>query len=232
MLTPEQLTGRDRSHIVRYDGDDWCCELHPQALTAFLQLRAVALGDGLDIVPLSSFRDFNRQAAIWDAKFRGERTLLDRAGCAMDATCLSGEERVAAILWWSALPGASRHHWGTDFDVIDRAALSGPWHDYRPQLIPAEFAPGGVFAGLGHWLDDHAVEFGFFRPYATDRERGVRPEPWHLSFAPLAIPALNAFSEATLREAIASSTIEGGEAVLAALPMIVSDYVRGIDSAT
>ncbi len=32
-------------------------------------------------------------------------------------------ERVAAILVWSALPGASRHHWGTDCDVIDAAAL-------------------------------------------------------------------------------------------------------------
>ena len=33
-----------------------------------------------------------------------------------------------AILLWSALPGASRHHWGTDFDVFDRAAVPP---DYR-----------------------------------------------------------------------------------------------------
>ncbi len=36
-------------------------------------------------------------------------------------------------------------------------------------------------------------EFGFYRPYAVDRG-GVHPEPWHLSYAPLAQQALAAFS--------------------------------------
>jgi hypothetical protein len=97
--------------------------------------------------------------------------------------------------------------------------------------VPAEFAVDGVFAALSHWLDEHAAEFGFFRPYASDRERGVRPEPWHLSFMPLAVPALASFSEATLRAALEGGAIEGSELVLEKLPSIVEDYVRRIDSA-
>ncbi len=231
MLSPEQLTGRDRSHVVRHDGDDWYCELHPLALDAFLQMRAVALGDGLDIVPVSSFRDFDKQAAIWNAKFRGERPLLDRHGAPLDATGLDDAARVQTILLWSALPGASRHHWGSDFDVIDRAALTGQWQDYQPRLLPEEFGHDGVFGRLGQWLDQYAADFGFFRPYGSDRERGVRPEPWHLSFAPLSVPALAAFDEATLSGALHAGSVAGVEAVLQQLPAIVRDYVRGIDAA-
>ena len=88
-----------------------------------------------------------------------------------------------AILLWSALPGASRHHWGTEIDVIDRAALRPGQH---AQLIPAEYCAEGVFGGLDRWLTEHAGAFGFFRPYDRDRG-GVQPEPWHLSFAPVSV---------------------------------------------
>ena len=84
-------------------------------------MRAAAAADGIDLVAFSSFRDFDRQLAIWNGKFRGERPMQDRAGRPLDALALTPAERVAAILWWSALPGASRHHWGTDIDVMDAA---------------------------------------------------------------------------------------------------------------
>ena len=228
-LTPLQVTGRDASHVVTHEGEGWRCQMHPEALSALLAMRAAALQEGLDIVTLSSFRDYERQANIWNAKFRGERPLLDRSGSPIDASGLSAPERVAAILWWSALPGASRHHWGSDCDVIDRAALRGAWHDYEPQLTSAEFLRSGVFGRLNTWLDAHIAEFGFFRPYASDREHGVRPEPWHLSFAPLSVPTLAAFNQVSLRAAIETGGIEGAAQVLDALPSIYADYVCGID---
>ena len=75
---------------------------------------------------------------------------------------------IDAILTWSALPGASRHHWGSDIDVIDAAAL-GP--GARAQLVAEEFAPGGRFERLNGWLDSNMGRFGFFRPYATVQGR-------------------------------------------------------------
>ncbi|HEX6397833.1 MAG TPA: M15 family metallopeptidase, partial [Steroidobacteraceae bacterium] len=113
----DQLTGRARDHLVELS--DPRCTLHRLVVAPFLAMRAAAAADGIDLVAFSSFRDFDRQLAIWNGKFRGERPMQDRAGKPLDPGSLSAAERVAAILWWSALPGASRHHWGTDFDVMD-----------------------------------------------------------------------------------------------------------------
>ena len=62
-------------------------------------------------------------------------------------------------------------------DVIDAAALPA---GYRVQLVPEEYAPGGVFERLTPWLDANMGRFGFYRPYASDarrrRHRALAPE--------------------------------------------------------
>jgi LAS superfamily LD-carboxypeptidase LdcB len=220
-----EVTGRARTHVVDLDGPR--CTLHPQAASAFIAMRQAAAADGIDLHPASSFRDFARQSAIWNEKFRGERTMLDRSGCAMDGQCLAPAERVEAILWWSALPGASRHHWGTDLDVFDRAAIAP---GTRVHLTPAEFGPGGPFARLDTWLERHMAQFGFFRPYASDHG-GVSPEAWHISYAPVAAVAFEALTLPVLEEAIAQSAIEGRDAILARLDGIRERYVCRTDPA-
>jgi len=179
-------------------------------------------------VPVSSFRDFARQAVIWNAKYRGERTLLGRDGHPLDFAGVERSALVDTILWWSALPGASRHHWGSDLDVIDAAAVPP---DYRVQLVPQEFAPQGVFARLEDWLARHMGEFGFFRPYTTDRG-GVQPEPWHLSYAPISVPALDALTLDVLRDALSHEPIDGLDEVHARLDAIHERYVARIDLPT
>jgi LAS superfamily LD-carboxypeptidase LdcB len=190
-----------------------------------LTLRAAAAADGIDLVPISSFRDFDRQLAIWNGKFRGERPLQDRAGRPLDVTSLPPARRVEAILWWSALPGASRHHWGTDFDVVDAAAMPP---GYRVQLIPAEYRTGGPFHRLTTWLDRHMHGFGFYRPYATDRG-GVAPEPWHLSHAPVAGAAASQLHVEGLRAVLDAAEIEGKAEVLATLERHYSTCVVNVD---
>jgi LAS superfamily LD-carboxypeptidase LdcB len=188
-------------------------------------MRRAALADGFDLVPISSFRDFSRQLTIWNAKFSGQKPLLDAAGCALDPGELSPRERIEAILMWSALPGASRHHWGTDIDIADGNA--GP-PDYRPQLTPEEFAPAGPFAPLAEWLEANAARFGFFRPFRGVLS-GVRPEPWHYSFAPVAETARRSLSAAVLREAIAAAPLLGKDEVLDQLDELHARYVAKID---
>jgi LAS superfamily LD-carboxypeptidase LdcB len=200
------------------------CVLHREAVPAWLALRAEAGRAGIDLVAASSFRDFEHQLRIWNAKFRGERALLDAAGEPLDHASLDEGRIVEAILHWSALPGASRHHWGTEIDVIDGAALPP---GQRPGLLPAEYAPGGVFERLGAWLDAHAGDFGFYRPY--DRYRGgVQPEPWHLSYAPVACAAESCLTPGLLTEALAGADIAGKETVLARLADIHRRYVRSV----
>jgi LAS superfamily LD-carboxypeptidase LdcB len=223
-FSPQELTGRSRGHIV--DIAEPRCSLHHAVVEPFLALRAAAARDGIDLRPLSSFRDFTRQLTIWNEKCRGDRELRDSRGNVVDAGSLDDDALVDTILLWSALPGASRHHWGTDMDVIDAAAMPA---GYRAQLVTEEFAPGGVFCRLNDWLADHAGPFGFYRPYARFRG-GVQPEPWHLSYAPGAEAALQQFSVAVLAQALAECDIEARQAVNRRVPQVVERYVMNLDA--
>ncbi|WP_160152751.1 M15 family metallopeptidase [Microbulbifer sp. ALW1] len=182
--------------------------MHPEALTAFDQLRRDAQEAGFSPTVVSGFRDFERQRAIWNAKAQGLRPLLDSDGCALDVAQLSPEEIAFAILRWSALPGGSRHHWGTDFDVIDAAAVP---EDYRVQLTPDEVCDAGVFGPFHCWLDECIASgnsYGLFRPYAEDRG-GVAPERWHLSYAPRAKEFQQLLSAEVLREQLELCQLDG-----------------------
>jgi len=218
-----QVTGRVATHV--HDLADPACVLHPGAARAVQAMRAEARQAGIELRIVSAFRDFNRQLAIWRGKFNGQRPLLDPAGAVIDRTKLDESALIEAILIWSALPGASRHHWGSDFDVVDAAAL-GPAE--RPQLVVQDYGPGGRFERLARWLDSNMGRFGFFRPYAT-WQGGVRPEPWHLSFAEVAVPALRVLSLEVLREALEEADMPGQQAVLARLPELYQRYVLAVD---
>ena len=218
-----ELTGRARTHIV--DLEQPRCALHYAAATSFLAMRDAAAMSGIDLEAASSFRDFDRQLHIWNAKWRGERPLLDRAGRVLAASSLDEAARIEAILCWSALPGGSRHHWGTDCDVIDRAALP---EGYRVQLVAEEYAPGGVFEQLTRWLDGNMGRFGFYRPYASGG-CGAGLEPWHLSYWPVAREALEWLTLPVLRRALAGSAIEGRELVLERLPELYTRFILAVD---
>ena len=196
---PDQayLTGRDESRLVKlFDGH----RLLPQVAAAFADLKTDASAAGFDLAVASSFRSFERQCAIWNSKAQGQRAVHDDSGVILQRNELSQEQWLHAILRFSALPGTSRHHWGSDLDVYDAAAVAG---DYQIQLTPQEVAPGGVFDPLHCWLDERMAtgqSHGFYRPYAVDRG-GVAPERWHLSYAPVARSCESGLSVRTLRAA-------------------------------
>jgi LAS superfamily LD-carboxypeptidase LdcB len=219
-----QLTGRERGHLVELETPR--CALHRKAVGPFVAMREAAARNGFDLVPVSSFRDFGRQRAIWNAKFRGERPALGRDGRPVDMAALDAGARVETILLWSALPGASRHHWGSDVDVADGRAIAA---GYVPRLEVDEYRRGGRFAALSAWLSANMRRFGFYRPY-TRRGRGVQPEPWHLSFAPVANPALARMSVRLLAAAISGAGVDGEAEILARLPAIRERYVLDVDA--
>jgi LAS superfamily LD-carboxypeptidase LdcB len=181
-LQPRQLTGLDDAHLVTLDCGN---RLHVDAAQAFTALQAEAARAGFTLAIASSFRSCERQLAIWNGKATGARPIYDAADNALEIAGLTNAQLLHAILRFSALPGTSRHHWGTDVDVFDAGAVPG---DYAVQLCAAEVAHGGVFDPLHCWLDARMSadqSHGFFRPYAVDRG-GVAAERWHLSYAPLA----------------------------------------------
>jgi LAS superfamily LD-carboxypeptidase LdcB len=222
-LNDAELTGQADSHVAAVD--DPPCQLHAQVVAPFLNLRRAARAEGIDLAPASSFRDFARQLSIWNGKFSGERPMQGADGASLDPAALTPRERIDAILLWSALPGASRHHWGTDLDLVDRKAGNA---GYRVKLTPEEFAPGGPFEKLDGWLTVHAPRFGFFRPFQGVRS-GVRPEPWHFSFAPIAEKARQRLTTQVLRTALAGAPLLGKDIVLERLDELHARYVAAID---
>ncbi len=219
-LTDAQLTGRDPSHLLELPGGH---RLVPEAAAAFARLQADARAAGFELAIASSYRDFDRQLAIFNGKARGERAVHDDAGAPVDLAALPAEQRLFAILRFSALPGTSRHHWGTDLDVFDAAAVP---EGYRVQLTPQEVYPPGPFAPLHEWLDARMAageSHGFFRPYEQDRG-GIAPERWHLSYAPLARLCEGRLTPALLCECWGDE-LEWRDLVEASLPDLLDRYV-------
>ncbi len=217
-----QLTGRDRSHVVQWTNPRFAA--HPEAVSAFLKMREAAREEGIDLLPYSAFRDIGSQCRIWNMKFLGQWPLYDASGVERNFADLTVEQRIDGILCWSAIPGGSRHHWGSDIDVVDGARIP-PGHQIK--LLPEETEPGGIFYELRQWLDKHMAEFDFFRPYAR-YQGGMYGEPWHLSYAPVSEPALNALSLDVLAEAVESAEVEGKRLILDRLPEIHEKYVGNI----
>ena len=222
MNTPMSLlTGTTGDHVVTWAGS--VC-LHPQVVVPFGRLRQRAARHGITLSIASGFRDFHRQLGIWNAKARGERPVYSSDGSRiLDPEEMEPAALMFAILRWSALPGTSRHHWGTDMDVWDAGAVEA---GYQLQLTPEEYRDNGPFAALGQWLASPDVaQLGFYRPYSEDRN-GVSPEPWHLSYRPLADRFAAHYRLADLETLITASDIALKTEILANLDEIYHRFVR------
>jgi predicted deacylase len=116
----------------------------------------------------SQVRRFSDQAAI----IQGQISSL--GGGSTDPQI---ETAVLTAMQTRSMPGFSRHHWGTEIDVLDptRSRWTGSG-DLVP-VIP--------------FLQTEAPRFGFFHPYAAGAfpnpsQRHYQDEPWHISYAPIA----------------------------------------------
>lgn len=179
----QTLTGQTSAVLGRV-AEEQDFLLHAEVLPHWKHLAQQAQAAGFCLQIASAWRGFDRQQIIWNDKATGKRPVLDACGNPIAINQLSEDELLFAILRWSAIPGCSRHHWGTDIDVFDAAAVT---QDYSVQLTTAECIDCGPFAPLHAWLDKTLQEKNavFFRPYAEDRG-GIAPERWHLSCRPVA----------------------------------------------
>lgn len=223
------FTGQTEEHLcLPRDIGSVDVRVNREVVSSFLELQGAAKEAGFDLQVLSGFRSFDEQLSIWNRKATGKRAVLDSDAVPLDIATLSERELVFAILRWSALPGASRHHWGTDVDVYDAAARPP---GYEIELIPEEVNPGGMFGPLHQWLDERITQgtaLGFFRPYDRDRG-GVAPERWHLSHAPVSDLYLQQLSPEMLRTAVERADMALKHVVLEHLDQIYERFVVNIN---
>jgi LAS superfamily LD-carboxypeptidase LdcB len=189
-------------------------------------MRESASAAGIELLPFSSFRDYDTQLKIWNGKFSGNKPLFDIDGNVRDFTVLSPPEIIDCILNWSALPGGSRHQWGTEIDVVDAAAMPA---GYKPKLLLEEVKEGGIFYPLHCWLDENISRFGFFRPYKYFRG-GMYPEPWHLSYAPISMKTIKQITPELLISVTDKADILCKQLVMEKIPMIYKNHILNIVS--
>ena len=222
-LTSDILTGKSREHLVNLSTPHSPNHfLQAEAAKAFQGLQQSAVKNGFNLQPASSFRDFARQQLIWNGKFNGERKVHDDAGNALDLSLLDDWQKAQAILRWSALPGASRHHWGTEIDIFDPDLLP---QGQSLQLEPWEYEKGGYFFELSEFLAENLPHFDFSLPFMQmPVEKKIGREPWHISYIPLAEKAKQLFSAELLLQAWEKEEIAGKATLQQHFPQIFEQY--------
>jgi len=223
VITAAHILGKDERLLVECQNG---FKLLPEVCGAFKRMQAAAAQDNIDMQIVSSYRGFDRQLQIWQNKWSGKAKLLDANENSLDATKLSDQQKILAILTWSALPGASRHHWGTDLDVYDKKAVEQSKHDF--QLVCSEYDQGPC-TQLNKWMNEYASKFGFSRPYA-EYNGGIAREPWHLSYQESADKMLVQLDEHMLLANLKKSNILGLDSIVANMSDIYQRFVlnRGL----
>jgi LAS superfamily LD-carboxypeptidase LdcB len=168
--------------------------LEDSAFQSFEKMQKAALKDGVNIRIVSGYRHFNDQLRIWNKKYRRYKKQN-----------LSEKDIFHLISNYSAIPGTSRHHWGTEIDIID--ANPTPKNGY---LNPKNFSTGGIYNKLYQWMNIYGTDFGFYLVYTDEENRnGFKFEPWHYSYKPLSQSYLKHYSRLDLVECIKNDRIGG-----------------------
>lgn len=180
-LPQRETLGLSSEHVLFRDR----VGLAAETWQAFDRLATRAKRQGFELSVASGFRDYGRQLTLFNGKAEGVRPVEDDGGTVLTRGDWDDAQWLHFILRFSALPGTSRHHWGSDLDVFDRRALRA---NEALSLSPAIYSGSGPMAPLSQWLSDvidRDDAEGFFRPYVHDMG-GVAPEAWHLSYMPRA----------------------------------------------
>lgn len=221
MIHSDILTGASDKHICYMETG---VGIHNAMLKDWQALTKAANKAGFNLAIASGFRSFDRQLSIWNRKFTGELPVKSLENERIDLTNLPTAQQIKAVMTFSALPAASRHHWGTDVDIYDPSALSP---DSTLQLEPWEYEQGGPFEQLTDWLADNLENFGFYFPY--DKYRGgVAAEPWHISYFPLANTYQQALTKEVILAQIERCDIEAKSYIIKNLDQLLTTYVYNV----
>ena len=186
------IIGKSQSNLV---GDS--IRLEVNTYKAFKKMEAAAKRDGIYLKIVSAYRGFERQKLIWNNKY--EKFTNDFS--------LEPEKAISEIIRFSTVPGTSRHHWGTDIDIID-----GNFPDEENVLVSEKFEKDGLFYKVKNWLDNNSENFGFYLTYTNDKNRkGFEFEPWHYSYKPVSVKYYRALIKTDLKKIIKSLDINGSD---------------------
>lgn len=176
----QQLIGLEKPFLC---GTDY--KLLPEVFDAFEDMRTAAQKDGLRLWCTSGYRSFKAQKQIWNDKYKKIK---------LQNPAYNKQDVINCVIEYSSIPGTSRHHWGTDLDIVDAFG-----YETTNPLSHKNYQSGGEYQYLSHWLDQHAATFGFYKVYTEDTTRtGFQFEPWHYSYKKLSVQFLNQYLQIKL----------------------------------
>ena len=185
--------------------------LEKRTYAAFIQMYDSAKADGIDLKIISAFRSFKYQKWLWERKWTGRKTVN---GKNLSVEYPNPQKRAKEILKYSAMPGTSRHHWGTD---IDLNSVSDKYFKTKKGMAVYE------------WLKNNASKFGFCQTYSTkgeSRKTGYEEEKWHWSYVQVARKYLDYY-----KKQITYNHLIGFKGSQTAKELnVIKDYVVGINS--
>lgn len=190
-LSDDELMGKGNPKLY---GNGF--QVRKEAYDAFMAMKKAALKDQISIHVVSSYRNFAHQNRIWERKYKN----FTQQG-------LSPENAIQKIIEYSTIPGTSRHHWGTDMDLID-AHVAQP----KNVLSPGHFEGQGAFVKFKKWMDNYSRDFGFYLVYTnTPGRKGFKYEPWHYSYKALSCDYLKAYQKLDLKAILGKTSLLGHE---------------------
>ncbi len=146
LVNSEHLLGEDYvpPQLTRLYGipDGVDVKLNFDAATAFTKLYEAMLADGLGIIPLSGYRNYEEQVAIYNYNLELHVT---------EGMSVSDSEAYTKM--YVALPGSSEHQYGRSIDVTIDGTTDHDFHHTEQ----------------GIWLNDNAYKFGFIIRYPLDK---------------------------------------------------------------
>lgn len=192
IMNLDQLIGLNNNNLI---GDS--VKLESETYYAFKKMQIAAKKDGINLKIISAYRDYERQKLIWNNKYKKFT----------EEYSLNPNEAILEIIRFSTIPGTSRHHWGTDIDIID-----GNFPDEENVLVSEKFEKDGLFYKVKNWLDNNSENFGFYLTYTNDKNRkGFEFEPWHYSYKPVSVKYYRALIKTDLKKIIKSLDINGSD---------------------
>lgn len=170
--------------------------IHKDVLEPFIAMYEAAEKDGVRLGIISAFRSFDTQKWLWNQRYYNSSNPVAVA---------------KTVLNYLAMPGTSRHHWGTEVDVMST------------KLNYYQTTEGEISY---QWLIDNAADFGFYQVYTAGRKTGYNEEKWHWSYMPIAKEFLLQYEEKiTYEDIVGFNGCETAQEL-----KIIEDYVLGIDS--
>ncbi len=159
-------------------------KLQTEAYDALQIMIKDAKKDGVHIKVISGYRSFEHQKRIWNRKFDKFR----KQG-------FSVKKSIQKVSEYTAIPGTSRHHWGTDVDLTDKYT-NGLNNKARKKF--------------NQWMYNNAHKYGFYIAYTNNKFRkGYKYESWHFSYRKLSNPLLKQYLNSDVYNLIKNQGIKG-----------------------